>query len=73
MNRLGTGVNSIGRGERSRGRQTEAKNTIPRGQKEEREEVIHLPHAAAAETTGARRNRMATPSVTRSRQSTRRD
>jgi hypothetical protein len=40
---------------------------IPRGQKEEREEAIHLPHAAAAEIVGARRNRMATPSAMRSR------
>jgi hypothetical protein len=37
---------------------------IPHGQKEARVATIHLPHAAAVETTRARRNRAATPSAT---------
>jgi hypothetical protein len=44
---------------------------ITHGQKEEREEAVRLPHAAAAKTTGAHRNRAATPTATRSRQSAR--
>jgi hypothetical protein len=44
---------------------------IPHGQKGERKEADRLPHTAAAETAGARRNRAATPTATRSRQSVR--
>jgi hypothetical protein len=44
---------------------------IPRGQKEAREAAICLPHAVAAETAGAHRNRAATPSATRGHQSAR--
>jgi hypothetical protein len=70
-NHLGMGRARLGGGERSRGRQTEARKTIPHGQKEERKEAVHLPHTAVAETAGARRNRAATPTAMRSRQSTR--
>jgi hypothetical protein len=44
---------------------------IPHGQKEEREEAVHLPHTVVAETVGARRNRAAMPMAMHSRQSAR--
>jgi hypothetical protein len=54
-----------------RGRRTEAREAIPLGQKEAREAVVRLPHAAAAETAGAHQNRATTPLATRSRHSAR--
>jgi hypothetical protein len=45
----------------------------PQSEEREREEAVQLPHKAAAETAGARRNRAATSMVTRSRQRARGD
>jgi hypothetical protein len=52
--------------EQRRRRQTEAKQTDPRGQKRESEEAERLPHTATAETAGARQNRAAMSSATHS-------
>jgi hypothetical protein len=59
--------------ERRRWRRTEVKPMDHHDQMREHEEAERMPHTAMAETTGARRNRAAKPSVTHSRQSERRD
>jgi hypothetical protein len=56
------------RGRTHLGRRTEVRSPDLHGQKREREEVEQMPHTAAAETAGARRNRAARSSAIRNRQ-----
>jgi hypothetical protein len=60
-------------GEQSRGRQTEARDTNPHGQKRGREEAVRLPHTAAVETAGVHQNRAATSTAMHGRQRARGD